>query len=219
MSQFYGRGRAGSRDESLPVPPVSDGMYLGTSGGAGLAMPEPESNERQSSLWQQVSSTVWWLFATIAVFVGFLLHSETPKWVLAVVAAEGYASMRRLARKLSKKGGANSEGPRKVPLAASRHRRLRHFTSARLRAGAPVEEIIGAFIALDAMPAVRSIELGSNFSSEGKSRNHTLGFLVTFGGQPDRAAFLASEQRAAFLEFAGQYVEEWFIYDFESGAV
>ena len=207
--------RLGRNDDLPRIPSAMDASDLTSAGGAGLAMPEEEDNVMQS----RVTGTVWWLFATVAVFIGFMLHEQTPKWVLAVVAAEGYASMRRLVSQL-RSGRPSGNKPRRASFeAVPRHRRLRHFTSVRLKIGAPVEEIVAAFVALDGMPAVRSIELGSNFSSEGKSRNHNLGMLVTFGSQADRVAFLASERRAAFLEFAGQYVEEWFVYDFESGAV
>ena len=66
---------------------------------------------------------------------------------------------------------------------------------------------------------VRSLELGSNSSSERKSRGHTLGFLVSFSGVSERQAYYASPERAAFIAFAEQYVEEWFVFDFESGLV
>jgi hypothetical protein len=68
-------------------------------------------------------------------------------------------------------------------------------------------------------PQVRSLELGSNSSGERRSRGHTLGFLVTFAGMTQRHTFLSSAERAAFLAFAEPYVEEWFVFDFESGLI
>ena len=66
---------------------------------------------------------------------------------------------------------------------------------------------------------VRSIELGSNTSTEGQSREHTLGLMVTFAGHAQRAAYLRSAERADFVAFAQPFVAEWFVFDFESGGV
>ena len=66
---------------------------------------------------------------------------------------------------------------------------------------------------------IRSLELGSNSSSERHSRGHALGFMVTFSGMTQRQNYLGSSERAAFLAFAEPFVEEWFIFDFESGVV
>ena len=52
-----------------------------------------------------------------------------------------------------------------------------------------------------------------------RSRGHNLGFLVTLGGMNDRAEFLRSQRRSDFLTFAEQYVDEWYIFDLESGVV
>ena len=68
-------------------------------------------------------------------------------------------------------------------------------------------------------PQVRSLELGSNSSRERHSRGHALGFMVTFTGMTQRQNYLGSAERAAFLAFAEPFVEEWFIFDFESGVV
>lgn len=66
---------------------------------------------------------------------------------------------------------------------------------------------------------VRTLELGSNISSEGKSRQHTLGLMATFVGARQRDAFLNSPERAAFTTFAEAFAEECFVFDFESGAL
>ncbi len=194
---------------SLPrIPSAVDAVDYEPSGGA---VPSPDDEVSESAT--RISGSIWYTFTIVSVFIGFMLHGETPRWVLGVVAAEAYASLRRLVMLTAAPRG------RRVKSAPVPHRRFRHFTSARLRAGAPVDELVAAFVSLDEMRCVRSIELGSNFNVENKSRGHSLGFLVTFGGGAERVEFLKSEQRAAFIAFAEQYVEEWYVFDFESGTV
>ena len=198
--------------EGLPrIPSVADAVDLMPGIGDGLSL---ELSDEITASTRAAGGSIWWLVTTISVFVGMMLHGEMPLWIRGVVAAEIYASVRLL---INLKGGGDSRKPaNKSP---TRHRRLRHFTSVRLRKGAPVDEIVASFLALDELPCVRSIELGSNASAEGHSREHGLGFLVTFSSSADRFAFLRSERRAAFKEWATQYVDEWYVFDFESGAV
>ena len=66
---------------------------------------------------------------------------------------------------------------------------------------------------------VRSLELGSNTSIEGKSRDHSLGLMVTFAGHAQRQAYLRSAERAEFASFIEPFVRETFVFDFESGGV
>ena len=84
---------------------------------------------------------------------------------------------------------------------------------------ASADEIVARFLALDAMSEVRSLELGSNTSIEGKSRDHSLGLMVTFAGHGQRQAYLKSAERAEFNAFVEPFVSETFVFDFESGGV
>ena len=87
----------------------------------------------------------------------YLTGWDAPWWLTAIFAAEAYASFRRLALRYSLGRKYDNSSSHVAALAATRRlRRLRHFPSARLVEGAPVEEIVSRFVALDAMPAVRA---------------------------------------------------------------
>lgn len=201
----------------------SDAVPLASPAGqlrspAWMAVPDDDDEEatevRQFS--RGVSASAWWMAASLAILV-LLLTAQSelvPWWLVAVVAAEAYASGRRMFFQ-EPAGAAGSQDARVF----KRQRRLRHFTSARLKPSAPVDELLARFLALDELGAVRSIELGSNSSTERLSRGHTLGLMATFAGTAERDAFLTSPERAAFLSFAEPHVEEWYAFDFESGVV
>ena len=89
----------------------------------------------------------------------------------------------------------------------------------RLVQGAPVDEVIASFLALDQLPEVESVELGSNRSGEGYSRKHDLCFLITCQGEVELRAFLASAERASFMSTLQQHIDEMFIFDYEAGVV
>ena len=101
-----------------------------------------------------------------------------------------------------------------------RERRIRHFTSLRLAKGAPIDEIVARFLALDSLEEVRSVELGTNAAPDSsESRGHHLALMVTFAGGQQRARYLASAARAEFLSFIEPFVADTFAIDFESGLV
>ena len=97
--------------------------------------------------------------------------------------------------------------------------RLRHFMSVRLTEDSPVDEIVARFLSLDQVDSVESVEIGSNCSREGKSRDHQLGFMITFADRKKLKMFLVSEDRATFLSSIEPYVSDEFVFDFESGVV
>jgi len=204
-----------------------------------MAVPDDDEEEEMSKIGSKASaigSTAWFL-VTSGVMLSMLVISgkgplgiwttnsylsgwDAPWWLTAIFACEAYASWRRALIKWKRsKSEVGDPGSSAASLAAKRTRRLRHFTSMRLVDGAPVEELITRFIELDALASVRSLELGSNSSRERHSRGHALGFMVTFTGMTQRQNYLGSAERAAFLAFAEPFVEEWFIFDFESGVV
>jgi hypothetical protein len=190
---------------------------------AWVALPDDDDDEavqvgREAS---SISSTVWWLGTTMVMLAAMLLHAENhaPWWLVAITAAEAYASFRRVILLTGRGtfGGSSSQQQQQTPKA--KPTRVRHFTSLRLAEGAPIDEIVARFVALDSMSEVRSVEIGSNRSAERKSREHTLGLMVTFSGHSERASYLRSAERAEFTSFAAPFVDEWFVFDFESGGV
>ena len=181
-----------------------------------------------------ISSAAWFVLTT-TVFVAMLLQSragplgfwaedasfsswQAPWWLTAIFAAEAYASFRRLLFKAyhgGSGGGGGGTGPLK-----QRERRIRPFTSLRLAKGAPIDEIVARFLALDSLEEVRSVELGTNAAPDSsESRGHHLALMVTFAGGQQRARYLASAARAEFLSFIEPFVADTFAIDFESGLV
>lgn len=100
-----------------------------------------------------LSATFWYLLTSLSMLAGMLLMGETvraPWWLIAIVAAEAYASLRRFILKLSRTDANSSARPR-----VKRQRRLRHFVSMKLAAGAPVDELVARWLTLDALESVR----------------------------------------------------------------
>lgn len=183
-----------------------------------VAMPDEddEAAAKASEDARATLSPLWWFLSTAALGAALLLFADSssvPWWLVALVAAEAYVSLRRL---ISTFGTQPASKAAKPP---ARLRRLRHFTSLKVKPGAPAEEIVAAFLALDSLPSVKSVELGTNSSTENSSRGHTLGFLVTFSSEVNRANFLTSTERAEFMSLIDRHVLECFVFDFESGAV
>uniref|UniRef100_A0A6V4VW48 Stress-response A/B barrel domain-containing protein n=1 Tax=Prymnesium polylepis TaxID=72548 RepID=A0A6V4VW48_9EUKA len=193
---------------------AKDGLsYLTSGGGDGLAM--PLGNEDVATPVREATSFTWWAATSIVLCIGLLLHSgiDVPWFVALILVAEFLVSVRRLGGQLS----WWSDGqPRKN---VEQRQRLRHFMSVRLHPDAPIDEIVAAFLSLDQLEGVKSVELGTNCSREGKSREHMLGFLLTFKGRQQLKAFLTSSERAAFLSSIEPYVSDDFVFDFESGVV
>jgi len=183
---------------------------------AWMAIPDDDDDEAvivQKHV-SSMSGTLWWLLTSMAILV-LLMYAEAPLWLIAIVAAEAYASGRRwVVKQYSEKPATGEDAP-----ATERQRRLRHFTSLKLKPGAPLDEIVARFTSLDSMRTVRSVELGTNSSTEQRSRGHTLGLMATFAGEAQRRAFLKSAERIAFNAFLEPYAEDSFVFDFESGAV
>ena len=122
---------------------------------AWVAMPEDDDEEldKLSNDVVSWSATAWYVMLSMIILVA-LFFAKAPYWLLGIVAAEVYASLRRVAGQLSGiEGGAAFE--KDVRSRPSRQRRLRHFTSLHLVEGAPVDEIVAKFLALDELKMVR----------------------------------------------------------------
>lgn len=201
----------------MPLPRVAsagDAASLQSAGGGdGLAMPDMDHFGDFSS-GKAASASLWWGIASAVLCIGLLLHSgfDVPWWVAVIVIVEALLSFRRVVMYLTGSGGDTQQK-------ASRRRRLRHFISVKLLPGAPVDDVIASFFALDQLPGVQSLELGSNSSREGLSRKHDLGFFITLHSEVELRAFLASPERATFMESLQSHIDELFIFDFESGVV
>jgi hypothetical protein len=187
---------------------------------AWVAMPDDDDDDAMEVT--GLSQTGWWLVTCLAV-VAFLLYGSAPWWLIAIVAAEVYASIRRVIFTFADK---TSESSVTVSAAGASGRSQfretgrtwRHFTSVQLVSDAPVDAIIASYLSLDRLDMVGSIEAGLNTSTEEQSRGHVLGLMASFVGCEEREMFLKSKERADFKAFVEPFVKEWFVFDFEGGA-
>ncbi|KAL3914915.1 MAG: hypothetical protein SGPRY_007453 [Prymnesium sp.] len=189
------------------VESASDSLSYRGAGGDGLAMPSGEEDP-VSQTTRTASAITWWTLSSIVLCIGLLLHSG-----LDVRASTPRVSLCSAGLPVLMRWGSQQRS------GGSQRHRLRHFMSVRLLSDAPIEQIVASFLLLDQIEGVRSVEVGTNASKEGKARDHTLAFLLTFSGQHQLSGFLQSPERAAFLLSIQPFVSEDFIFEFESGVV
>lgn len=97
-------------------------------------------------------------------------------------------------------------------------RRLRHVVLFRFKESATpadVDAIVAAFRGLPAaIPGIREFEWGTDVSPEGKSQGFTHCFVVTFGSEADRDAYLPHPAHRDFVAVVGPHVERVCVVDF-----
>lgn len=64
------------------------------------------------------------------------------------------------------------------------------------------------------IPEVRGFERGINNSPEGLAKGFTHGYLITFGSEADRDAYLPHPAHKKFVEMLGGKLEEPFVFDY-----
>lgn len=100
--------------------------------------------------------------------------------------------------------------------------KLRHVVLFGFRQGtteAEVAEVARRFADLrQRVPGVDDFEWGLNNSPEGKSQGHTHCFLLTFGSEAARDAYLPHPEHKAFSSFARQWVERVTVFDYWASA-
>ena len=96
--------------------------------------------------------------------------------------------------------------------------KLRHVVMFGFKAGtteAEIGEIVRRFAELsDLVPGIEAFEWGVNNSPEGKSQGRTHCFLLTFGSEAARDAYLPHPDHRAFSAFARQWIEHVTVIDY-----
>lgn len=147
-----------------------------------------------------------------AAFLGYLREYNTANAEQGVLTTDGvhlneagnrFVSVRML------------EGVGEV---AAKKRVLRHVVLFRYKpdlTAAQLDEINRAFQDLRRqIPEVRDFERGVNNSPEGLSKGFTHGYLITFGSEADRDAYLPHPAHKKFVELLGGKLEEPFVFDY-----
>jgi len=113
--------------------------------------------------------------------------------------------------------GASAQGAeKKAP-----EKTLRHVVLFKWKEGTPeakVREIEAAFRALPSkIKTIRDFEWGTNNSPEGLSQDFTHCFLVSFGSEADRAAYLPHPEHKAFIEVMKDHLDKVLVIDYWAG--
>jgi hypothetical protein len=78
-----------------------------------------------------------------------------------------------------------------------------------------IEEIARRFGSLaEAVPGIEAFEWGVDSSPEGKSGGHTHCFILTFGSEAARDAYLPHPKHQEFVAFASAWIERALVVDY-----
>jgi hypothetical protein len=97
---------------------------------------------------------------------------------------------------------------------------LRHVVMFQFKEGTPestVREIESAFASLpQKIEVIRDFEWGTDVSVEGKTAGFTHCFLVTFGSEADRDAYLPHTVHQEFVSLVKPHVEKSLVLDYRA---
>ena len=97
-------------------------------------------------------------------------------------------------------------------------KQLRHFVCFKYKAEASKEKIAGvekAFAALEKkITEIKAFEKGTNNSPEGLNKGFKHCYLITFGSEKDRDAYLVHPAHKEFVKVVGPVVEDVFVVDY-----
>ena len=100
-------------------------------------------------------------------------------------------------------------------------KQLRHFVCFKYKAEASKAKIAGveeAFAALEnKITEIKAFEKGTNNSPEGLNKGFKHCYLITFGSEKDRDAYLVHPAHKKFVELVGPVVEDVFVVDYWAG--
>ena len=98
--------------------------------------------------------------------------------------------------------------------------RLRHVVSFKFKdsaAPADIKKVEDAFAGLKAkIPQIQGLEWGTNNSPEGLNKGCTHGWILTFGSEKDRDAYLVHPDHQEFGKLVRPLVADVFVIDFWS---
>ena len=100
-------------------------------------------------------------------------------------------------------------------------KQLRHFVCFKYKAEATKAKIAvveKAFAALEKkITEIKAFEKGTNNSPEGLNKGFKHCYLITFGSEKDRDAYLVHPAHKKFVELVGPVVEDVFVVDYWAG--
>ena len=100
-------------------------------------------------------------------------------------------------------------------------KQLRHFVCFKYKAEASKAKIAGvekAFAALEKkITEIKAFEKGTNNSPEGLNKGFKHCYLITFGSEKDRYAYLVHPAHKKFVELVGLVLEDVFVVDYWAG--
>ena len=95
---------------------------------------------------------------------------------------------------------------------------LRHVVMFKFKDEAPkegIEAVEKAFVSLrDSIPLIRSLEWGTDVSTEGINQGFTHCFLVTFASEEDRDAYLPHPAHKAFGDVLKPVIDKVMVIDY-----
>ncbi len=99
--------------------------------------------------------------------------------------------------------------------------KLRHIVLVGFKPGAAedqIAELVARFRALkDLIPGIEDFECGIDSSPEGKNEGHTHCFMLTFGSEAARDAYLPHPSHQAFVAWARPLIEKGLVVDYWAG--
>ena len=95
---------------------------------------------------------------------------------------------------------------------------LRHFVLFQFKdesSEEDIQEVVDAFAALPKkITTIKDFEMGTDISPEGKAAGFTHGFLVTFGSEADRDAYLPHPAHQEFVKVLRPHLKEVLVFDY-----
>ena len=97
-------------------------------------------------------------------------------------------------------------------------KRLLHVVAFKFKAAATkdqIQEVVEAFGALKMkVPAIQSLEWGTNISPEKHDKGFTHGWVLSFKSEKDRDGYLVDPAHKAFGKLVGPVLEDVFVIDY-----
>ena len=97
-------------------------------------------------------------------------------------------------------------------------KRLLHVVAFKFKSTATpaqIDDVIKAFAALKTkIPAIRSLEWGTNISPEKRNKGFTHAWVLSFASEKDRDEYLVHAEHKAFGKIAGPAIDDVFVIDY-----
>lgn len=170
---------------------------------------------------RRLTAVVWWVLVSVCMLSLIVAHDLEfiPAWFSAIMAAEGYVSVRRWVIGPRAIQEADDDAESTQPRRRRGGFRSRYVRSLRLCIDAPIDHIVARIINLDHLGCVESLDIGSQSSTSSPVREDVLCIMVTFASPEDCLSFKKTSEYAELSTFMDPFVIEHTAIEFESGVV